>query len=344
MIRLDANSRKVHDVIIETHAHFTTAPQALDAYRGRQLSQRNRPVKGRPLKISDQQLADSLQGHLDRMSRDNIDRMIFSPRASGMSHEVGDFKMSLYWAQTNNDLIARVCQMFPDKFIGGAQLPQSPGVKPKHWIGELERVVNELGFVGCNINADISGGGQPFTPRLGDEWWNPLWEAMIDLRVPGLMHATSTVDPALHLNGSHYTNHDAMAFFELAWSDLFDRYPDLKLIVPHGGGSWPFHYNRHRSLHLGTSRMPFEEAIKRIYVDTAIYDRDAMDMLIRKTPIDNILFATEPFGTSKHIDPETGRTFDDTLQFITENDTLDEASKEKILVGNALKVYPRIRP
>jgi len=330
-------------MIIESHAHFTTAPQALDAYRGRQLSQRNRPTKGRALKISDQELADSLRGHLDRMEQQNVDRMIFSPRASGMGHEVGDFKMSLYWAQTNNDLIARVCEMFPDKFIGAAQLPQSPDSTPDQWISELERVVNELGFVGCIVNADISGGGQPFTPRLGDEWWTPLWEAMAGLEVPGLMHATSTVNPALHLNGSHYTNHDAMVFFELAWSDVLVRHPDLKLIVPHGGGSWPFHYNRHRSLHVGTNREPFEEAIKRIYVDTAIYDRDSMDMLLRKAPIDNILFATEPFGTSKHVDPETGRTFDDTTAFIAENDTLSAEDKEKIFSGNALRIYPRIK-
>lgn len=330
-------------MIIESHAHFTTAPQALDAYRGRQLSQRNRPTKGRPLKISDQQLADSLEGHLKRMEDHKIDRMIFSPRASGMGHEVGDFKISLYWSQTNNDLIARVVQLFPDKFIGAAQLPQSPDSEPEQWIGELERVVNELGFVGANINADIAGGGQPFTAKLSDSWWNPLWDAMTELRVPGLMHATSTVDPALHLNGSHYTNHDAMVFFELAWSDLLDRYSELKLIVPHGGGSWPFHFNRHRSLHLGTNRIPFEEAIKKIYVDTAIYDQDSMDMLIRKTPIDNIIFATEPFGTSKHIDPETGTTFDDTAHFISDNPTLSADDKEKIFSGNALKVYPRIK-
>ena len=260
-----------------------------------------------------------------------------------MGHEVGDAKMSLYWAQTNNDLIARVCELFPDKFIGAAQLPQSPGVKPKHWLDELERTVLQLGFVGCNINPDISGGGQPFTPRLGDSWWYPLWEKMIELQVPGLIHATSTVNPALHLNGSHYTNVDAMAFFELAWSDLFDVYPDLKLIVPHGGGSWPFHFNRHRSLHLGTNRIPFEEAIKRIYVDTAIYDRDSMEMLIRKAGPDNVIFATEPFGTSKHVDPETGRTFDETQGFIEDIDWLSAEDKQKIFSDNVLKVYPRIK-
>jgi 4-oxalmesaconate hydratase len=329
-------------MIIDTHAHYTTAPPQLDAYRGRQLSQQNRPTKG-TIKISDDEIRASLQSHLRRMDTDGYDCMIFSPRASGMSHEVGDPRMSLYWAQTNNDLIARVCTLYPDRFIPAAQLPQSPGISPENCIEELRRCVLEMGFVGCNINPDVSGGGQPFTPRLGDRWWYPLWEAMIDLQVPGLLHATSTLDPALHLNGSHYTNTDAMALFELCWSDIFDVYPNLKLIVPHGGGSWPFHYNRHRSLHIGANKMPFEEALKRVYFDTAIYDRDAMEMLIRKAGVENVLFATEPFGTSKNVDPATGRTFDDTRSFVEDIAWLTEADKFKIFTSNALDVYPRMK-
>lgn len=329
-------------MIIDSHAHYTTAPPQLDAYRGRQIGSLNRPSRG-TLKISDDEIRASLQGHLDRMDRQGVSKMIFSPRASGMGHEVGGELTSLYWTQTNNDLIARVCELLPDRFIPACQLPQSPGVSPAGCVAELRRCVEEMGFVGCNINPDVAGGGQPFTPALSARWWYPLYEAMVELDVPGLIHATSTIDPAVHLNGSHYTNVDSAAAFELCWSDLLDNLPDLKMIVPHGGGSLPFHFNRLRSLHITGGKRPFEEAVRRIYFDTAVYDRDSMEMLIRKMGVDNVLFATEPVGTAKAIDPETGRTFDDTVSFVDDIEWLTAEDKTKIFSGNTARLYPRAR-
>ena len=59
-------------------------------------------------------------------------------------------------------------------------------------------------FVACNINPDISGGAQPFTPSVGSEWWYPLWEKMVELDVPGTIHASATLNPAFHVTSSHY--------------------------------------------------------------------------------------------------------------------------------------------
>lgn len=101
---------------------------------------------------------------------------------------------------------------------------------------------------------------------------------------------------------------DVMAVYELCASDIFDRYPTLKLIVPHGGGAAPYQWNRHRALQIG-AKHPFEEAVKRIYFDTAIYDRDSFEMLIRKMGVDNVLFATKMFGTAQTIDPDTGKKY-----------------------------------
>lgn len=328
-------------MIIDAHAHYTTAPAQLDAYRARQLGSLNRPAAGRPPKISDDEILASLQGHLGRMDELGVDRMIFSPRASGMGHEIGDARVSLYWTKVNNDLIRRVCDLLPDRFVPAAQLPQSPGVSPANCLDELTRCVEELGFVGCNVNPDVAGGGQPFTPAISDPWWYPLWEGMVALDVPGLVHASSTVNPALHLNGSHYTSADAAVTFELCWSDLYDRFPGLKLIVPHGGGSVPFNWNRHRALHTLHGKVPFEERIRNVYFDTALYDRDAMEMLIRKVGVDNVIYASEPFGTAKAVDPETGRLFDDTVAFVDDIAWLTDEDKEKIFSGNARKLYGR---
>jgi 4-oxalmesaconate hydratase len=327
---------------IDIHAHYTTPPPQLDAFRGRQLMEVNRPRKG-SLDISDDELDRSLQVHLKRMRDLGIDREMFSPRAFGMGHSFGTEIISRYWTEVNNDLIARVCQRYPDKFVPVCQLPQSPGVSPANCIPELERCVNELGFVGCNINPDVAGGNQPFTAALGDKWWYPLWEKLVELDVPAMIHGTSTCDPARHLNGSHYIMIDVMAAFELCWSNIFEDFPTLKIIVPHGGGAVPYQWNRHRSLHVGNHKRPFEEVVKHLYFDTAVYDRDSMEMLIRKMGVDNVLFATEPFGTAMFVDPQTGKSFDDTVSFVDDLAWLSESDRSKIFEGNARRLFSRAK-
>lgn len=328
-------------MIIDAHAHYTTAPPELDAWRGRQLGTLNRPTPG-TLKLSDDQILASLQPPIERMDALGIDATIFSPRASGMGHDIGDAQASLYWTQLNNDLIARACSLAPTRLIPAGQLPQSPGVSPANCVDEARRCIEELGFVGFNVNPDVAAGGQPFTPAMSDAWWYPLYEALCDLDVPALIHASATANPALHMNGSHYTSADAAVVFDLCWGDLYDRFPDLKLIVPHGGGSVPFNWNRHRALHIQYGKTPFEERVKKVYFDTAVYDTDAMEMLIRKVGPDNVIYASEPFGTAKSTDPETGRPFDETISFVEEISWLGDEDRGRIFADNVLRLYNRI--
>ena len=54
------------------------------------------------------------------------DPTIFSPRASFMAHHVGNFETSRAWSEICNELVHRVCGLYPDNFVGVCQLPQSP--------------------------------------------------------------------------------------------------------------------------------------------------------------------------------------------------------------------------
>ena len=329
-------------MIIDVHAHYTQAPAELDAYRGRQLSNLNRPTKGN-VSISDEQILKSVQKNYQQMADKGLDRLVFSPRASGMGHDFGSELVSRYWTEVNNDLISRVCKMFPDKLVPCCQLPQTPGVSPRNCIEELERCVKELGFVACNINPDVSGGVAPLTPSLGDEWWYPLWEKMVDLDVPGMIHASSTLNPALHILGSHYTNQHNAAVVELCTSRVYDDFPNLKLIIPHGGGAVPYQFNRHRAVHCRENLRPFEEVVKHVYFDMAIYDKDSMEMLIRKMGVDNVVFSTEMLGTAMSVDPKTGKCFDDTVGLVKSIEWLTDEDRYKVFEGNARKLYSRAK-
>src|SRR3990167_4507940 len=117
-------------MIIDAHAHYTTAPPQLQAYRGQQITHLAKPLRAR-LQISDEQLARSMEGQFKRMSDSGIDRLLFSPQASAMGHHFGSELVSRYWTEACNDLIARIARLWPDKIAPVCQLPQSPGLSPK---------------------------------------------------------------------------------------------------------------------------------------------------------------------------------------------------------------------
>jgi len=332
-------------MIIDCHGHYTTAPGPLQDFRDQQiaalddatlLSTLTRPD------ISDDQIRDSLEGAQLKLQRERgSDLTIFSPRASAMAHHIGDEATSLLWSQVCNDLIYRVCQLYPDNFVGVCQLPQSPGVPPAHSARELERCVTELGFIGCNLNPDPSGGWWT-SPPLIDRAWYPLYEKMVELDVPAMVHVSSSCNPCFHATGAHYINADTTAFMQFIQGDLFKDFPTLKIIIPHGGGAVPYHWGRYRGLAQDMKRPPLaEHVMKNVFFDTCVYHQPGIDLLLKVIPVENILFGSEMVGAVRGIDPTTGQFYDDTKRYI-DSSTLAQADKMKIFEGNARRVYPRL--
>lgn len=328
-------------MIIDIHGHYTTAPAELRAYRALQISTMGRPTKG-TLRIADERIRDSLEAsQLKKQRERGTDLMLFSPQASWMGHHFGPELVSRYWTEVNNELIHQVCRLYPESFIGVCQLPQSPGVNPRNCVEELERCVWEFGFVGCNLNPDPSGGAGS-TPSLGDEWWYPLYEKLVELDVPAMIHVSSSINPALHTTAAYYINSDTGAVVQLLESRVFEDFPTLKIVIPHGGGAVPYQLARYRAINELAGREPFEEAVKKLYFDTAIYSQEAVETLIRAVGVDNVLFASEMVGAANAIDPKTGRWFDDTKPYVEGIQWLTEEDRRKLFEDNAKRVYSRL--
>ena len=333
-------------MIIDCHGHYTTAPKALQAYRDAQiagLKDPSRPQSKGVVAISDDEIRESLENAQLKLQRDRgTDITIFSPRASAMGHQNGDATTSLYWSQHCNDLIARVCALYPKNFVGVCQLPQSPGASLENCIEELERCVNGAGFIGCNLNPDPSGGHWT-APPLTDRWWYPLYEKMVELDVPAMVHVSSSCNPNFHTTGAHYINADTTAFMQFLTADLFKSFPTLRFVIPHGGGAVPYHWGRYRGLAQDMKRPPLGELIRNnVFFDTCVYHRPGIELLVKVVPADNILFGSEMVGAVRGIDPETGHYFDDTKRYIDALTSIGDADRRKIFENNARRVYPRI--
>ena len=331
-------------MIIDCHGHYTTAPDPHQDYRAAQMARLQDPSLPEPQSavISDDQIRESIElNQLKLLKERGADMTIFSPRASTMAHHVGDEQVSQTWTAACNNLIARVVELFPEQFIGVCQLPQSPGVPIENSIAELERCVSELGFVGCNLNPDPSGGHWT-APPLTDRHWYPFFEKMVDLDVPAMIHVSGSCNPNFHATGAHYINADTTAFMQFLQGDLFADFPDLRFIIPHGGGAVPYHWGRYRGL-ADMLKKPLltEHVMKNVFFDTCVYHQPGIDLLFEVIDIDNILFGSEMVGAVRGIDPQTGQYFDDTKRYI---DALDipAADKHKVFELNARRLYPRL--
>lgn len=334
-------------MIIDCHGHYTTAPKELGDYREAQkkaLEQDPLAVGAKgTLSITDDQIRESLESAQLKLQRDRgTDVTLFSPRASWMGHHIGNEHTSKFWTEHCNELIYRITQLFPENFIGVAQLPQSPGVGVANCVAELERCVSEFGFVGCNLNPDPSGGYWT-TPPLGDRYWYPIYEKMVELDVPAMIHVSAACNPCFHTTGSHYLGADTTGFMQLMTSNVCRDFPQIKFIIPHGGGAVPYHWGRFRGLADMMKLPPLDELLmNNVYFDTCVYHQPGIDLLLDVIPADNILFASEMVGAVRGIDPETGQYFDDTKRYI-DNSKLTEEDKKKIFEDNTRRVFSRLK-
>jgi 4-oxalmesaconate hydratase len=331
-------------MIIDCHGHYTTTPAAHAQFRDAQLARLADPGLPEPkaAEISDEAIRESIESNQLRLLRERgTDLTLFSPRASAMEHHVADPATARAWARACNDLIHRVVGLFPRNFAGVCQLPQTPGGTLTDSIGELRRCAGDLGFVGCNLNPDPSGGYWT-GPPLTDEYWYPLYETLVELDVPAMIHVSQSCNPNFHTLGAHYLNADTAVFMQLIEGDLFGRFPALRFVIPHGGGAVPYHWGRFHGLAERLRRPPVDgHVMGNVFFDSCVYHQAGIDLLLGVAGTANVLFASEMLGAVRGTNPETGSAWDDTKRYI-DRAGLSEAGRREVFETNARRVYPRL--
>src|SRR4026209_2647887 len=117
---------------------------------------------------------------------------------------------------------------------------------------------------------------------------------MVELDVPGMVHVSSSCNPAVHHTGAHYLNGDTTAFMQFLQSDIFKDFPTLRFVIPHGGGAVPYHWGRYRGLAQDAGSPPLEDhLLKNVFFDTCVYHRPGVQLLVDVIGADNVIFASE---------------------------------------------------
>ena len=276
-------------------------------------------------------------GHIDMLDRVGTDMQLLSPRPFQMMHSAKPAKLVHWFTEETNNIIARTVQLLPDRFIGVGGLPQAAGQPIETVLPELERCIKTLGFKGVLLNPDPYENSGTEAPALGDRYWYPLYEKLCELGVPAHIHATGSQSERTPYT-LHFINEETIAVFGLVNSDVFKDFPELKVLVSHGGGAIPYQIGRFQS---GAARAgrDFLAGLRNLHFDTVLYSEEALRLLIKTVGVDRCLFGAECPGVGSTIDPATGRTRDDVAPMIKSFDWLSAADKTAIFEGNARNLF-----
>jgi 4-oxalmesaconate hydratase len=329
-------------MIIDCHGHVS-APGELWIYKSMLLSHRGEHGRRFP-EVSDEAIIAATNkkemapcGHTDMLDRVGTQMQLISPRPFQMMHSEKPGYLVHWFTEESNNIIARQTQLMPDRFFGIAGLPQVAGDPVDVVLPELERMVTKHGFKGCLLNPDPYENTGVTPPPMGDRYWYPLYEKLCELDVPAHIHSAGSRSPRAPYT-LNFLLEETMAVYGLINSDVFKDFPDLKIVVSHGGGAVPYHVGRFHASHLRRGS-DFYREMRNIYYDTVLYSEEALRLLIKTVGPDRCLFGAECPGVGSAVDPKTGKTLDDIAPFIQGFDWLSDAEKKAILSENAIKLF-----
>ena len=216
-------------------------------------------------------LLDLGEQRLRHMDETGIDRAILALTSPGVQPML-DVDEAKRIAANANDRLADACAAHPDRFIGmTAVAPQDP----KWSAAEIRRGASELGFKGVQINSHTQG------EYLDDPKYDPIFRALADTGQPLYIHPAtppdSMIDPMLEagLDGAifGFGVETGMHLLRLITIGIFDRYPDLQIMVGHMGEALPYWLYRLDFMHQAGVRANRYERMKPLKNTIAGYMR-----------------------------------------------------------------------
>jgi len=287
--------------------------------------------------LGDEDFAVSVGRHVAYIDERDIDVQILGPRPFLMQGWMAEHLLPA-WTRMVNDSIAKQCRMHPDRFLGACQLPQNIHAPDAgHCLAELDRCVAEHGFVGVYVSPDPEG--RRNGPGMAERWWDPLYERCQDLGLPIIVHGTNCLDARFrHVPHNYQLGFVAEQYWAgqvLGHSDVFDRFPGLRVVICHCGGAL--------DRFIPTDpHLPQRDLSANLFYDTCAHDLHFLEAAIKQRTVARMVFGTEAPGSGRAVRPDTGRTADDLVPVIGGLGFLSDADKRAIFHDNPAKLFPKM--
>ncbi|KAI2468390.1 amidohydrolase 2 [Annulohypoxylon bovei var. microspora] len=288
---------------------------------------------------SKKQAEDHSTGRVAAMDEGHISYQIMS-YIPGMGNDKPEA------CRKTNDEMAEAIKKNPTRLGGFAVLPMA---HPEKAAAELERAVKELGFHGTLIDSHL----EDMTHFDGERFW-PVFEMAERLDVPIYIHPAPPTDAFVKERYSgNYPDAIALRMWTGAWgwhedvglhilklyaAGVFDRFPNLKIIIGHMGEMIPMMLDR-----AGKILTPYRESKngrslnnvwdQNIWVTSSgIFSVRTLEMLFKVAKKDRIMYSIDtPFAKSIQ-----GLNF---LQELAEKSSFSKDDLDNFAFGNAKKLF-----
>lgn len=232
--------------------------------------------------------------------------------AQGVDVSVISISPSLYLYWLDPGETAEVCRVLNEAAArmaaksGGrvAAMATVPMNDPRAAAEELRRASSELGVVGVEIGTSVG------TTQLDSAELDEFFAAAEDLGLPVMLHpyVSMITPPDAGTQGFHLGNvignpvETFVAACRLLVGGVFDRHPDLRVVLVHGGGALPYQLGRLQHAYEvreetnSVARKPPFEYLDNFHFDTVVFDRRALEHLIAVAGADHVVLGTDlPF-------------------------------------------------
>lgn len=291
------------------------------------------------------------QARLNMMDKLGNDKHVLVPLPElGMTPEVeSDPVLCAEAARICNDEMANLVAKYPDRFAGIAMVPTA---NADVMVTELERAVKTLNLRGGVVGTAIEQRVTPDNPEF-----DPLYAKCAELGVPLYLHPghSPVIPDYMHEQGGSkyqyfqafsWLNDSTLAMTRIVFSGVFERYPNLKVVIHHHGAMIPYFIGR---LDVGIKffekmagrkydakiQPPYGDHYKKFYVDTATqcYNPEALQLAVNYFGAEQVLF-----GTDLPMDAEEGAFMSTGSDKSVAELRVSEEQRKLIYCGNAERI------
>lgn len=327
---------------IDIHHHYF-APELIDEIKqhGKALGLEYFPPKtskDNPLQIQfpkghrvslNPQLAE-VEKRMEAMTLGNIALATVEVQTSAVGYEL-DGRHGELWSKLYNEAIQNLVKRHPSRFTGIATVPLQDPLRAAR---VLEHAIGELKMSGVTIASNVVG------KYYASKEFDPFWAKAQELDVLMIMHP-EWVAGSDKMDGYGLRNicgnpaDTTLSVGYMIYSGVFDRFPNLKLALLHGGGFFPYHLGRFdNGYHTASRTRPFPSSqppskyLKNLYFDNLLYRIETVEYLKRMVGPEHVMVGTDyPYELGDWMAAQKIRDMNCT-----------NAEREAMLHGNARKL------
>lgn len=303
---------------IDVHAHYVP-PSLIETIEGRAQEFGLSVVKHPPscscalhfdygLKIRPffPKLIEPLDQRLEAMDLQGVDHQVLSAWADIFAHGLPR-PQALAWHRYLNEHMSALCRQHDRQF---SMLASVPFPFAQESAAELEYAVKNLGAVGAVVAANVEG------VNLGELDLDAFWQTVVDLNVAVFIHPVQAQPSPRSAKFAlsqiaQYTVDTTFTVGSLIFSGVLDRFPSLRILLSHGGGTVPYLAGRFDCMHERMDRSQQGDVaqaapssyLRRFYYDTILHDPSILNWLASRVSVDRIVLGSDYSFPPADLDP-----------------------------------------